>query len=59
MIKIIKVKERNKGLDITVDIDKEKLYPFLKSVYNVQRCSKKLVERFIIEAILNYVKENK
>lgn len=59
MIKIIKVKEKNGGLDITVDIDKEKLYPFLKEVYNKKRAGKKLVERFIIEAILNYTKENK
>lgn len=35
MIKIIKVEENKvSGLDITVDIDKEKLYPFLKSLYN-------------------------
>lgn len=59
MIKIISVKERNKGLYIEVKINKAKVYPFLKSLYNAKKGSKKLVERFIIEAILNYNKENK
>ena len=59
MIKVIKVKERDNGLDVIVELNKEKVYPFLKSLYNVQRGSKKLVSRFIKEAILYYVKENK
>lgn len=59
MIKVLKVKERNNGLDIVIDIDKEKLYPLLKALYNVQRASKKLVEKFVKEAIVNYAKENK
>lgn len=57
MIKIIEVKERSNGLDVIVDINKQKLYPFLKSIYNIKRGSKKLVERFLKEAILNYNKE--
>lgn len=57
MIKIIEVKERSNGLDVIVDINKQKLYPFLKSIYNIKRGSKKLVKRFLKEAILNYNKE--
>ena len=59
MIKIIKVKERNGGLDIIIKFNKEKLYSLLKALYNVSRGSKKLVKKFITESILNYAKENK
>lgn len=59
MLKILKVKELEKGFKLVVDINKNKLYPFLKALYNEPRGSKKLVERFIEDALKNYVKERK
>lgn len=60
MIKVIKVIDNPDGsANIVVEFNKEKLYPFLKEIYNVKRGSKKLVSKFICEAVVNYAKENK
>ena len=55
MIKIIKVIDNPDGsANIEFEIDTKTLYPFLKRVYNVKRGSKKLVRKFILEAITSY-----
>jgi transcription antitermination factor NusG len=55
-----KFKENKDGktVSVTVDYDKD-VKELIKKHYNRKRITSKLVERFIIEGLTNYLKKNK
>ena len=60
MIKVLKVITKPNGsCDIELEYDKTKLYPILKSTFNVKRVTKKLVTKFVKEALLYYVEKKR
>lgn len=59
VIEINNIKENKDGsatLDISFDKEVETL---IKKYYNKKKCTKKLVEKFVIEGLSNYIEREK
>jgi len=60
ILKILKITDKPDGSAlIDFEFDKEKLYPIIKKVYSKKRASKKLVGKFVREALIEYARTHR